>query len=94
MAPIPSLVRFDLRVGVPQLGEIGRARFRVQFGQQAVVQRVGFRFGNDTVPIVNVAKKIASVGQAAWQAVTISPSRTCRFSFSASILAALMRCTQ
>src|SRR5258707_6997121 len=37
---------------------------------------------------------IASAGQEAWQAVTISPSRMGRFCFSASIRALLTRCTQ
>src|SRR4029077_4457012 len=39
-------------------------------------------------------KTMAWVGQTCWQAVWISPSRTFRPSFSASILASLMRCTQ
>ena len=39
-------------------------------------------------------KTSASVGQACWQAVTTSPSRTRRFSFSASIRARFTRWMQ
>ena len=39
-------------------------------------------------------KVMAEAGHACWQAVTISPSRIGRFSLSASILAAEIRCTQ
>jgi len=39
-------------------------------------------------------KTIASAGHACWQAVTISPSRTRRFSFSDWIFAPLIRWTQ
>jgi hypothetical protein len=39
-------------------------------------------------------KTIASAGHACWQAVTMSPSRTRRFSFSAWIFAPLIRWTQ
>ena len=37
---------------------------------------------------------IASAGHACWQAVTISPSRTRRFSSSERIFPSLIRCTQ
>ena len=46
------------------------------------------------IRVVEIAEAIARVGQAAWQAVTTSPSAMRRVSFSAMRRAPLMRWTQ
>ena len=68
----------ELRVRVPHRREVGRARPRVQLGEQAVVPRLAFSFETRLAGSLRSPKTIACAGQAAWQAVTISPSRMAR----------------
>ena len=86
--------RLELRVRVAHGGQIRRARPRVQLGEQAVVARVRVQLATRLFGSLMSPNTIAWVGQAAWQAVTISPSRICRSSSLAVMRAWLMRCTQ
>jgi hypothetical protein len=45
--------------------QISRARFRVQFGQQTIIQRVGFPFGTTLSRLLMSPNTMAWVGQAA-----------------------------
>ena len=77
----------QLRVHVAHGGEIGRARPRVQLGRAArscAPRPAASRRGSSGS--FRSPKTIASAGHACWHAVLISPSRTRRSPFSASIL--------
>ena len=85
---------FQIGMRIADAGQVRRPRQRVQLGQQRIIQRRLLQLRHAAGAIADLPNTIARVGQACWQAVTISPSRTGRSCFWASILAALIRCTQ
>ena len=85
MSSAPPHVRLlQCGIGVPEIGEVGRAGLRVQVSQKRVVARIAAQ-GCDTAESwpCRSPKAIARVGQACWQAVLTSPSPSARSSRSA-----------
>ena len=46
----------NLRIGISELGQIGRSRPGVQFGEQSVIERLRFQLGHLAVRFVDIAE--------------------------------------
>ena len=80
--------------GLRNLRQIRGSGPRVQFFEQLVIPVLAFSLETRLFGSLMFPNTIASDGHDCWHAVTISPSRTERSCFSASIFTALIRCTQ
>ncbi len=84
----------QIRVRVADRRQVRRPRPGVQLGHHAVVERRFLSFITRLLGSLMLPKTMAPAGQAAWQAVTTSPSLSGRPLFCEAISASRMRCTQ